>query len=193
MDSGFSPAGCPGMTGSGLLGRFRCAVLPSLHRESGVSSTPRLLDSITGGSGILDRPPSLAMTAVGVARVETVMRAVSDWGPSLRGATRHLPSLRAKRSNPWSHAKKEWIASSLSLLAMTLPNFFQNKTPRSRGAMRPRFCPRNQRAQGMPGAQCTRSLACEIKKHTSIVTTVTPERPGIPRAMVLRLTSRSPR
>src|SRR6266446_4392875 len=31
------------------------------------------------------------------------------------------------------------------------------------------------------------------KKHTSIVTTVTPERPGIPRAMVLRLTSRSPR
>ena len=30
-----------------------------------------------------------------------------------------------------------------------------------------------------------RSLACEIKKHTSIVTTVTPETPGIPRAMVL--------
>src|SRR5258708_26289810 len=45
----------------------------------------------------------------------------------------------------------------------------------------------------MPGARCTRSLACEIKKHTSVVTTVTPERPGIPRAMVLRLTSRSPR
>jgi hypothetical protein len=37
----------------------------------------------------------------------------------------------------------------------------------------------------MPGAQCTRSLACEVKKHTSIVTTVTPETPGIPRAMVL--------
>jgi hypothetical protein len=27
----------------------------------------------------------------------------------------------------------------------------------------------------MPGARCTRSLACELKKHTSIVTTVTPE------------------
>ena len=53
---------------------------------------------------------------------------------------------------------------------------------------------RHQRAQGMPGVQRARSLACEIKtKHTSIVTTVTPERPGIPRAMVLRLTSRSPR
>src|ERR1700722_9134984 len=45
--------------------------------------------------------------------------------------------------------------------------------------------PSTQRAQGMPGAQCARSLVCEIKKHTSIVTTVTPESPGIPRAMVL--------
>src|ERR1700731_1434226 len=45
--------------------------------------------------------------------------------------------------------------------------------------------PGDQRAQGMPGAQCARSLVCEIKKHTSKVTTVTPETPGIPRAMVL--------
>ena len=37
----------------------------------------------------------------------------------------------------------------------------------------------------MPGAKRARSLVCEIKKHTSIVTTVTPVRPGIPRAMVL--------
>jgi hypothetical protein len=37
----------------------------------------------------------------------------------------------------------------------------------------------------MPGAQCARGLACEMKKHTSVVTTVTPETPGIPRAMVL--------
>src|SRR5207248_5790519 len=44
---------------------------------------------------------------------------------------------------------------------------------------------KHQRAQGMPGAQCARSLACKIKKHTSIVTTVTPGSPGIPRAMVL--------
>jgi hypothetical protein len=50
--------------------------------------------------------------------------------------------------------------------------------PQSRGAMRPSLAnrsPRKKRAQGMPGARCTRSLACEIKKHTSIVTTVTPE------------------
>ena len=33
----------------------------------------------------------------------------------------------------------------------------------------------SQRAQGMPGARRARSLACRKKKHTSIVTTVTPE------------------
>src|SRR5258708_36996225 len=35
--------------------------------------------------------------------------------------------------------------------------------------------PEIQRAQGIPGAQCARSLVCEKNKHTSIVTTVTPE------------------
>jgi hypothetical protein len=42
--------------------------------------------------------------------------------------------------------------------------------------------PPNQRAQGIPGAPCTRSLACEMKKAHEQVTTVTPESPGIPRA-----------
>ncbi len=37
----------------------------------------------------------------------------------------------------------------------------------------------------MPGAQRARSLACKSKKHTSVVTTVTPGSPGIPYAMVL--------
>jgi hypothetical protein len=41
----------------------------------------------------------------------------------------------------------------------------------------------------MPGAQCARSLACEMKKHTSVVTTVTPRTPGIPYAMVLTVSS----
>jgi hypothetical protein len=44
---------------------------------------------------------------------------------------------------------------------------------------------KKQRAQGKPGARCTRSLACEIGKHTSVVTTGPPERPGLPCAMVL--------
>jgi hypothetical protein len=37
----------------------------------------------------------------------------------------------------------------------------------------------------MPGAQRARSLACEIKKHTSKSPQVRPESPDIPRAMVL--------
>ena len=39
----------------------------------------------------------------------------------------------------------------------------------------------------MPGARCARSLVCKKNKHTSVVTTVTPEQPGIPRAMVYGL------
>jgi hypothetical protein len=39
----------------------------------------------------------------------------------------------------------------------------------------------------MPGACRGRGLACKNKKHTSVVTTVTPETPGIPRAMVYGL------
>jgi hypothetical protein len=62
-------------------------------------------------------------------------------------------------------------------------------TPRSRRAFRASFAEHialsNQRAQGMPGARCARSLVCELRKHTSVVTTVTPGSPGIPRAMVL--------
>jgi hypothetical protein len=34
--------------------------------------------------------------------------------------------------------------------------------------------PSSQRAQGMPGAQCTRSLVCKKQTH-ELVTTVTPE------------------
>ena len=43
----------------------------------------------------------------------------------------------------------------------------------------------------MPGARCARSLVCKKQTH-ELVTTVTPERPGIPRAMVLRLTRALP-
>src|ERR1700687_5739491 len=40
---------------------------------------------------------------------------------------------------------------------------------------------RNQRAWGMPGARCTRSLVCSVLvEHTSVVTTGPPDSPGIP-------------
>jgi hypothetical protein len=43
-----------------------------------------------------------------------------------------------------------------------------SKAPHSRGALRPSFArslsPRKQRAQGMPGARCTRGLVCKMHK-----------------------------
>ena len=83
-------------------------------REGGGSSTPRLLGSIIGVSGILDRPPSRTMT------VEY------DFAISRRDT----PEVCLKTSRPL-----------------------------------------NQRAQGRPGACCTRGLACDFaqtKVHTSI-------------------------
>jgi hypothetical protein len=61
-----------------------------------------------------------------------------------------------------------------------------NTTPRSRGARRPRFCKNRsrldkQRAQGKPGAQCTRSLACEINRaHERSHHRFTGNRPAFP-------------
>ena len=53
--------------------------------------------------------------------------------------------------------------------------------------------PTKKRAQGMPGACCTRGLVCKSAKkaHTSIQVQL--EQSGIPCAMVLRLIPRSPR
>jgi hypothetical protein len=49
---------------------------------------------------------------------------------------------------------------------------------RARGLRLPSI---EQRAQGKPGARCTRSLACELKKHASKVTTGSPgSRPAFP-------------
>jgi len=43
---------------------------PSYPAKAGVSSTPRLLDSIINGSGILDHPLSRMMTAGGLLRIQ---------------------------------------------------------------------------------------------------------------------------
>ena len=57
-----------------------------------------------------------------------------------------------------------WIASSLSLLAMT-PGHISAFSRRNA----PELCmevasPKNERAQGMPGARCTRGLVCKMHK-----------------------------
>jgi hypothetical protein len=71
------------------------------------------------------------------------------------------------------------------LLAMTAKHDFAI-SPRLSREFCVEFLPlRDQRAQGIPGARCARSLAGQKKSHASKVTTVTPVSPGIPRAMVL--------
>src|SRR5882724_10348348 len=47
------------------------------------------------------------------------------------------------------------------------------------------FAQRNRGRRECRGCSRTRSLACEMKKHTSVVTTRTAVSPGIPYAMVL--------
>jgi hypothetical protein len=49
----------------GLHRRLGCCTGLVIPREGGVSSTPRPIDFIISVSGILDRPPSRAMTVVG--------------------------------------------------------------------------------------------------------------------------------
>jgi hypothetical protein len=71
-------------------------------------------------------------------------------------------------------------------------DLFAAATSRSRGAMRPSFASiaaldKNKRAQGKPGARCTRGLACNRaqKTHTSIQ--VQRRQSGLPCAMVYGL------
>ncbi len=91
-------------------------------------------------------------------------------------------------------AAAAWVASSLTLLAMTAEAWVRILATISVRVMH-RACPlEKQRAQGMPGARCTRGLVCTERKqetHTSIQ--VQRRQSGIPCAVVLRLTSCSPR
>ena len=77
----------------------------------------------------------------------------------------------ASDSEAIQKAKKVcWIASSQLLLAMTATKV--TTTSRSRGAMRPEFCIslsllKTERAQGRPGARCTRGLVRKMHKENA--------------------------
>src|SRR6478609_2018076 len=80
-----------------------------------------------------------------------------------------------------------------SLLAMTV-----GIVSHSRGALRPRFAGNSspssiQRAQGMPGARCTRGLVCDGSKEFAHEHTGQRRASDIPCAMALRLIACSPR
>ena len=91
------------------------------------------------------------------------------------------PSLRAKRSNPWSHVKEEWIASSLSLLAMTArcssaisrheaPELCKNLSPpRGRGECR---------VPVAPAAACAVVESTRVSHHGRTGTPGIPARDG---------------
>jgi hypothetical protein len=71
-------------------------------------------------------------------------------------------------------------------------------TSRSRGLICPRLAiefpqPSKQRAQGMPGARCTRGLVCKSVQKGAHEHTGSAEASDIPCAMALRLISCSPR
>jgi hypothetical protein len=114
--------------------------------------------------------------------------------PTLQDLRRLTPSLRAQRSNPSRRAKKEWIASSQLLLAMTLIGqksaFSRRDSPEvcrevSRLEIRGR---RECRMRAAPAVPCAK---WEKKTHTSIQ--VQRRHSDIPCAMALRITSSSPR
>ena len=89
-----------------------------------------------------------------------------------RCGARHRARIRATR---WHH--RGCCAASGAGQAVprrASPESCKNNVPSKR-----------KRAQGMPDAWCTRSLACEWKEHTSVVTTGTSKRSGIPCTMVL--------
>src|SRR5437868_9787268 len=85
---------------------------------------------------------------------------------------------------------RRWIASSLSLLAMTtlMPCVLPHTSAFSRrenARALPTVTLEKIKGAGNAGRAMRPQPRMQNKKHTSIVTTVTPERPGIPRAMVL--------
>jgi hypothetical protein len=108
-----------------------------IPRASGVSSTPQPFDSITDASGILDRPPSRAMTSESVARSCSMKRFGSNFM-----VRKHSFAISPRIS-------REFCRKRPTLNSEGAGNAGRSVRPQPR-------------------------MQCE-NKHTSIVTTVTPE------------------
>jgi hypothetical protein len=92
-----------------------------------------------------------------VWRAFSAVIARSDCPPKL------IERRRKRRSNP-SSRKESWIASSQGLLAMTMTHTFAIPRRDASEFLQKTSALKIQRAQGMPGAQRARSLACRKKK-----------------------------
>jgi hypothetical protein len=119
---------------------------PSYPR-SRVSSTPRVLASIAGVSEYWIVRSSRTMTVEGLVPTSNIVIASG-----------------AKQSRA---ARKELDCFVASLLAMTLRG--RGVPPHSRDSTAPEACkfvrPKGERAQGRPGARCTRGLACKSREE----------------------------
>src|SRR5579872_5180969 len=105
---------------------------------------------------------------------------------SIAGQESAEAPLREGGNNP-ARCRRPWIASSLSLLAMTTVGHtaaFPRHDP-------PGFCidvvPRKQGGRRECRVSCAPAASCAVKKAHELVTTGTPQRHGIPCAMVYRL------
>jgi hypothetical protein len=96
--------------------------------------------------------------------------------PNTLGSSLRAPAKRSIRTT-----KKEWIASlALAMTALHTSAFSRRLCAR---VVRQSFALKE--GAGNAGRPMRPQPRVQSKKHTSVVTTVTPESPGIPRAMVL--------
>jgi hypothetical protein len=123
--------------------------LAAIHRACGVSSTLRLIDSIIGVSGILDHPHARVMTIARVARLKSSLRA--------NGSRECAPDDRLREAIHFAVRRKNGLLRNDVAARVRPPAARCVRVVQER-------CPSKQRAQGKPGAQCTRSIACENKK-----------------------------
>ena len=163
------------MRGSGL--SIDLNPSPGSHRRCFASSVRSDLSHKGRGEGL----PALTPIQFQRAGIDRVIR----------------PSLRAKRSNPYRGKKERVDCSVASLLAIAM-TANSDAASRSRGAVRPGFAlffrPLPSEGAGNAGRPMRPIAArANVVVESTRVSQVTPESPGIPRAMVLRFPSRSPR
>jgi hypothetical protein len=91
---------------------------------------------------------------------------VSD-GRSLGPIRTSNPVIASEAKQSISPQAEEWIASSLALLAMTVPKFKTHlRDPAAQCPGSAYSFPPQKREQGMPGARCTRGLVCKaVRKN----------------------------
>src|SRR6266850_5326784 len=114
------------------------------------------------GGGLAGRWPTLKPTMRGAIANHLQERFVANCS-ELKDCRSELGDRHCERSEAIHPSACEVTMDCFASLAMTwLP---QNTPPHSRGAMHPRFCKSfrpKKRAQGMPGACCTRGLVCKM-------------------------------